>query len=91
MILSSMNILTHFGHCVKIHTYWSYSSGEVYTYTYDVVGNRPSLTTHQGVVNYQYDAANCLLVSSSPGHSVSYTWDAANRLVGVSSPTSTVS
>jgi hypothetical protein len=31
-----------------------YSTGEYYHYTYDAVGNRLSLTTHQGVVNYAY-------------------------------------
>jgi hypothetical protein len=30
----------------------TYSSGEFYHYTYDTVGNRQSLTTHEGVVNY---------------------------------------
>jgi YD repeat-containing protein len=38
----------------------TYSSGEYYHYTYDAVGNRQSLTTGGGVVNYQYDAANRL-------------------------------
>jgi YD repeat-containing protein len=48
-----------------------YSSGEYYTYTYDAVGNRLSLTTGGGVVNYQYDAANRL--TSVNGQA--YTWD----------------
>ena len=37
-----------------------YSTGEFYQYAYDAVGNRLSLTTHAGVVNYAYDAANRL-------------------------------
>jgi hypothetical protein len=35
------------------------------------VGNRLSLTTHEGVVNYQYDAGNRL--TSVNGQA--YTWD----------------
>jgi YD repeat-containing protein len=38
---------------------------------YDPVGNRLSLTTKVGVVNYQYDAANRL--TSVNGQA--YTWD----------------
>jgi YD repeat-containing protein len=49
----------------------TYSSGEYYHYTYDAVGNRLSLTTTVGVVNYQYDAANRL--TSVNGQA--YTWD----------------
>jgi len=49
----------------------TYSTGESYHYTYDPVGNRLSLTTHAGVVNYQYDAANRL--TSVNGQA--YTWD----------------
>jgi YD repeat-containing protein len=47
----------------------TYSTGEYYTY--DAVGNRLSLTTTVGVVNYQYDAANRL--TSVNGQA--YTWD----------------
>jgi len=60
-----------------------YSTGEVFEYTYDAVGNRVAMTTTTGVTTYTYDAANRLLVSSSPGHLVTYTWDGANRLVQV--------
>ena len=49
----------------------TYSSGQFYHYTYDAVGNRQSLTTHEDVVNYQYDAANRL--TSVNGQA--YTWD----------------
>jgi PKD repeat protein len=65
----------------------TYSSGEFYHYTYpstvpslrsglrlrtgDAVGNRQSLTTHVGVVNYQYDDANRL--TSVNGQT--YNWD----------------
>jgi RHS repeat-associated protein len=49
----------------------TYSTGEFYQYAYDPVGNRQSLTTHAGVVNYQYDAANRL--TSVNGQA--YTWD----------------
>jgi hypothetical protein len=31
----------------------TYSTGEFYHYTYDPVGNRLSLTTHAGVVDYE--------------------------------------
>ena len=48
-----------------------YSTGEFYQYAYDAVGNRLSLTTTVGVVNYQYDAANRL--TSVNGQA--YTWD----------------
>ena len=53
----------------------TYSSGEYYHYTYDAVGNRQSLTTHEDVVNYQYDAANRL--TSVNGQA--YTWDARGQ------------
>ena len=48
-----------------------YSTGEFYEYVYDPVGNRLSLTTHESVVNYQYDDANRL--TSVNGQA--YTWD----------------
>jgi YD repeat-containing protein len=43
-----------------------------YTLPCDAVGNRLSLTTGEGVVNYEYDAANRL--TSVNGQA--YTWDA---------------
>jgi len=57
----------------------TYSSGEFYHYTYpstslrtgDAVGNRQSLTTHEDLVNYQYDDANRL--TSVNGQT--YNWD----------------
>ena len=55
----------------------TYSSGEYYHYTYDAVGNRQSLTTHQDVVNYQYDDANRL--TSVNGQA--YTWDDNGNLL----------
>ncbi len=77
----------------------SYSSGEVYTYTYDEVGNRTAMTDATGVHTYTYDAANRL--TSVDG--VAYTWDdngnllsngvftftydAANRLITVTNGT----
>ena len=73
----------------------SYSSGQVYTYTYDEVGNRTAMTDATGVRTYTYDAASRL---TSVG-GVAYTWDdngnlrnngvftftydAANRLITV--------
>jgi YD repeat-containing protein len=74
----------------------TYSSGEYYHYTYDAVGNRQSLTTHQDVVNYQYDAANRL--TSVNGQT--YNWDnngnpstgsgqACSRTAAVPTPTTT--
>ncbi len=49
------------------------------------MGNRAVLTTTTAFTNvmatgYQYDAANRLLVSASPGHSVSYGWDERGNL-----------
>jgi YD repeat-containing protein len=75
----------------------TYSSGEYYHYTYDAVGNRQSLTTHEGVVNYQYDAANRL--TSVNGQT--YNWDdngnpstgsgqACSRTACVPTPTTTL-
>ena len=46
---------------------------------YDPVGNRLSLTTTVGVVNYQYDDANRLVLSEVEGltsvNGQAYTWD----------------
>ena len=71
-------------------------------YTYDAAGNRTSLTTDAGTVNYTYDAANRLisdgsndynydengnLVSVQSGNdSVTYSYTASNRLAEVSYP-----
>jgi YD repeat-containing protein len=54
-----------------------YSTGESFAYTYDAVGNRLSLTTGEGVVNYEYDAANRL--TSVNGQA--YAWDANGNLL----------
>jgi RHS repeat-associated protein len=79
----------------------TYSSGEYYHYTYDPVGNRQSLTTHEDVVNYQYDDANRLTSVNGQtynwddnGNLLSdgthtYTYDHANRLTQVVSGTLT--
>jgi RHS repeat-associated protein len=79
----------------------TYSSGEYYHYTYDAVGNRLSLTTTVGVVNYQYDAANRLTSVNGQAYTWdnngnllsdgvrSYTYDHANRLTQVVSGTLT--
>jgi RHS repeat-associated protein len=79
----------------------TYSTGEFYHYTYDPVGNRLSLTTTVGVVNYQYDAANRLTSVNGQAYTWdnngnllndglrSYTYDHANRLTQVVSGTLT--
>ena len=62
-----------------------YSTGESFAYVYDAVGNRLSLTTMAGVVNYQYDAANRLVLSEVEGltsvDGVAYTWDNNGNLL----------
>ncbi len=62
-----------------------YSSGEVFEYAYDAVGNRLAMTKttpldETTVTTYTYDAANRLLVSHSPGHLVTYGWDDRGNL-----------
>jgi RHS repeat-associated protein len=59
-----------------------YSTGERYEYAYDAVGNRTVMTVaHESrITHYEYDAANRLLVSASPGHRVTYGWDARGNL-----------
>jgi RHS repeat-associated protein len=81
----------------------TYSTGEYYRYTYDAVGNRLSLTTTVGVVNYQYDAANRLTSVNGQAYTWddngnllndglrSYSYDHANRLLQVVSGTLTTS
>ncbi len=49
----------------------TYSAGAEYIYTYDPVGNRQTMDSPEGTVNYTYDAANRL---TSVG-GVTYTWD----------------
>ena len=79
----------------------TYSTGEFYEYAYDTVSNCLSLTTHQGVVNYQYDAANRMEMAGDVSvgwddngnmtsfGSRTYTYDHANRLTQVVSGTLT--
>jgi RHS repeat-associated protein len=55
----------------------TYSTGEVFEYAYDAVGNRTAMTTTEGTTTYEYDAANRL---TSVG-GVTYTWDARGNLV----------
>jgi len=54
-----------------------YSTGEVYTYTYDAVGNRLARGVDGEVTAYVYDAANRL--TSAGG--VEYTWDQNGNLL----------
>jgi RHS repeat-associated protein len=55
----------------------TYSSGEVYTYTYDAVGNRLAMGAGGEVSTYTYDPANRL--TSVDG--VGYTWDENGNLL----------
>ena len=79
----------------------TYSTGEYYQYAHDAVGNRLSLTTHEDVINYQYDDANRMVMAGdvpvgwdNNGNMTSfgsrtYTYDHANRLTQVVSGTLT--
>jgi RHS repeat-associated protein len=49
----------------------NYSGGQVYTYTYDAVGNRQTMGSPRGQASYTYDAANRLTGVGG----VAYTWD----------------
>jgi RHS repeat-associated protein len=55
-----------------------YSTGEVYGYEYDAVGNRTVMTDTVDVHSYTYESANRL--TSADG--VAYTWDARGNLTG---------
>jgi RHS repeat-associated protein len=64
-----------------------YSTGKRYEYAYDAVGNRTVYTgttplAGTAVTTYTYDAANRLLISSSPQRLITYTWDARGNLIG---------
>jgi len=64
-----------------------YSTGERYEYAYDAVGNRTVYTgttplAGTAVTTYTYDAANRLLIFSSPQRLITYTWDARGNLIG---------
>jgi YD repeat-containing protein len=57
----------------------TYSTGESFAYAYDAVGNRTAYietTPAHGTrtTQYEYNAANRLLLSASPGHSITYTY-----------------
>jgi RHS repeat-associated protein len=79
-----------------------YSTGELYEYDYDPVGNRLQQIINGDTTSYQYDEAN--RISQVNGQSYSFdpngnlletgimtnTWDAANRLVGTTRDTNTL-
>jgi YD repeat-containing protein len=54
-----------------------YSTGEVFTYTYDAVGNRLADSAPTGATTYTYDDANRLATANG----TSYTWDANGNLL----------
>jgi RHS repeat-associated protein len=54
-----------------------YSSGEVYTYTYDKVGNRSSQISPEFNTSYEYDNANRLIQVDG----IDYTWDDNGNLL----------
>ena len=82
-----------------------YSSGQVFTYTYDAVGNRLADGSPSGATSYSYDDVNRLTTIDGSisytwddngnlidnGQGVTYTYDAANRLIGVNGTTFTYS
>jgi YD repeat-containing protein len=53
----------------------TYSSGEVYTYTYDAVGNRLAMGADGELITYTYDIANRLTWVDD----VEHTWDDGDR------------
>lgn len=57
-----------------------YSTGEVYTYTYDQVGNRTAMGDPAGVTTYQYDNADQLVSVDAGDGPITYTWDANGNL-----------
>jgi RHS repeat-associated protein len=63
----------------------TYSTGEVFTYTYDPAGNRKTQTTLAGTTVYTYDAANRLTQVDGQ----SYTWDNNGNLLNDGSRTFT--
>jgi RHS repeat-associated protein len=74
----------------------NYSTGDLYQYTYDAVGNRLTETTQSTVNSYQYDNANRLTSVNSVNYTFddngnllsdgtnTYTYDSANRLIAIS-------
>ncbi|CAG0926683.1 partial putative deoxyribonuclease RhsB, partial [Thermoflexales bacterium] len=79
----------------------SYSSGSVYSYTYDAVGNRLTQNVQGAVTHYAYDAANRLTSVNGAAYTFdangnqlsdgvrTFTYDTANRLTSVVSGTHT--
>ncbi len=55
-----------------------YSSGQVFTYTYDAVGNRLADGGSGGATAYAYDNANRLITING---TITYTWDANGNLI----------
>jgi RHS repeat-associated protein len=55
----------------------NYSSGSVFTYTYDAVGNRLTQGTLTTTTIYTYDVANRLINAGG----ITYTWDANGNLL----------
>lgn len=80
----------------------TYSSAEVYTYTYDQVGNRLAMGADGELITYTYDEANRLTWVDDVEYTwddngnllnngvFSYTYDYANRLVRVEDVTTTL-
>jgi RHS repeat-associated protein len=78
----------------------NYSTGDLYQYTYDAVGNRLTETTQSAVNSYQYDSANRLTSVNGVNYTFddngnllsdgvnTYTYDSANRLISVSNQSS---
>lgn len=55
----------------------TYSSGEVYTYSYDKAGNRTSMVAPSGATTYLYNEANQL----THANGITHTWDANGNLL----------
>lgn len=84
----------------------AYSDGNYETYTYDAMGNRLTLTTKTGTINYKYDSDNRLLQAGdtyyfydkngntikkvSPRETDTYQYDCNNMLIQYSNGTTTV-
>ena len=72
-----------------------YSTGDVFTYTYDAVGNRLTQTTITNTTVYTYDIANRLINVGGQAYSwdnngnllndgvFTYTYDSANRPITI--------
>lgn len=66
-------------------------NGEIVSYTYDLYGNKESMTYPDGrTVHYSYDAMNRLIsVTGLDGEIIQYTYDAAGRRIKTKSSTLT--